>query len=141
MSTPFLIACFIGLIMLLTFVGISSHLRSRQTLNDRLQKAMAPEEKAPLESIGVGSSTSTGPLVKFLGALGEANKPQSEEELTHIRRTLIQAGYRGRDAPLILFGAKLCLTIVLAGAFALLRLTVLATLPYLHTMFLSLIHI
>ncbi len=135
MGLPFLIASSIGFVILLTCLGIFTHLRARQTINERLNRVASTGIHAP-EAIRSGSATSQGPVLKLLGTLGEANKPQSEAELSHVRRTLIQAGYRGADAPLILFGTKLCLTLVLAGIFALLRISVLTTLPYLHTMFL-----
>jgi tight adherence protein C len=134
MNIPLLIASLIGSSVLLTCFGISSHLRTRKTINERLKRVMSFDDTAPVVDTRVGYATPQGPVVRFLGALGEANKPQSEEEVSDVRRSLIQAGYRGPDTPLILFGAKLCLAIVLAGVFALIRAFALTTLAYMHTM-------
>src|SRR5712692_3103092 len=134
MNIPLLIASLIGSSVLLTCLGISSHLRTRKTINERLKRVMSFDDTAPVVDTRVGYATPQGPVVRFLGALGEANKPQSEEEVSDVRRRLIQAGYRGPDTPLLLFGAKLCLAIVLAGVFALIRAFVLTTLAYMHTM-------
>jgi tight adherence protein C len=61
--------------------------------------------------------------------LGRITKPRREEEVSQVRKILLQAGYDRADAPLILFGVKLCLTLLLPGLLVVYRLHALRSLP------------
>lgn len=110
-----------GLTILFASLALASYLRDRKTNNARIGRALFGQEDVARENSDASQPTIKSHVLMFLGALGEASKPQTEEELSRVRRTLIQAGYRGADAPIILYGAKLCLMIVLPVAFMFLR--------------------
>lgn len=140
MPTPLVVAALGGCSVLLTFVGISIQLRSRQAVHGRLMRVIGVLDQAALASLGVGYSTGIWRLVKkLLAALGEAGMPHDEEELAKIQQALVQAGYRGLDAPVIFCGAKVCTLIFLPAVFGLLRIWMLPQLSLLHTLFIFLL--
>jgi tight adherence protein C len=61
-------------------------------------------------------------LLHLLKVGGKVNKPHSHEELSTLRHTLGQAGYRGADAPAIFLGIKLYLAVLVPVVYAVLRL-------------------
>ena len=71
---------------------------------------------------------------KGLSALGHLVKPKDEDNLSHLRKTLVRAGYRNENAPLLFFGAKALLAISLPPLFLLMKLFLLRTLSSLHLM-------
>jgi tight adherence protein C len=116
----------------LGFFGISSYVSSRTKQREWKERLRGQQEYA---AAAQESSAAAQPgFFKFLGAIVQATKPKSVEEMSHLRRTLVKAGYRGVDAPLMFFGARLLLAIALSGAFAVLRTSVLPMLPYTQTM-------
>src|SRR5919108_4492658 len=119
---------------LLTIFGLSSYASSRAKQKEWAQRLRGSEESATW-AVAQESSTPEQPrLFKFLGAIGEATKPKNVDEMSHLRRTLVKAGYRSVDAPLIFFGARLLLAIAMPAAFAVLRTSALPMLPYTQTM-------
>jgi tight adherence protein C len=57
----------------------------------------------------------------MLKVVGKVNTPGSEAKLSMVRHTLVQAGYRGADAPFIFLGIKLYLAILVPMAYVALR--------------------
>ena len=48
----------------------------------------------------------------MLKTVGKVNTPDSEAKLSVVRLALVQAGYRGADAPFIFLGIKLYLAVL-----------------------------
>jgi tight adherence protein C len=120
----------------LTVLGISSYLGYRSSRKDWLGRLKGTEEVATSLVDSESFSPDKPRVFKFLEAIGEAAKPKNVEEMSHLRRTLIKAGYRPFNAPIIFFGIKLCLAIFFPVAFALVRTSALPMLPYTYTMYL-----
>jgi tight adherence protein C len=57
----------------------------------------------------------------MLKAVGKVNTPDSEAKLSLVRHVLVQAGYRGTDAPFIFLGIKLYLAVLVPVAYVALR--------------------
>jgi tight adherence protein C len=119
---------------LFTVFGISSYASSRAKQKEWAQRLGGKEEYATSAMVQESSAPAPPRLFKFLGALGEATKPKNIDEMSHVRRMLVKAGYRSVDAPLIFFGARLLLAIALPAGFAVLRTWTLPMLPYAQTM-------
>ncbi|HXH13864.1 MAG TPA: type II secretion system F family protein [Alphaproteobacteria bacterium] len=134
MDLTIIITVSVFFMMLLTVFGISSYASSRTKQKEWTQRLRGKEEFAPAAWVQDNSSPEQPRLFKFLGSLGEAAKPKNVDEMSHMRRTLIKAGYRSVDAPLIFFGARLLIAIVLPAVFAVLRTSALPMLSYMHTM-------
>jgi tight adherence protein C len=60
---------------------------------------------------------------------GKVNKPHSDTQLSMVRHTLLQAGYRGADAVFVFFGIKLYLAILVPLLYAALQPLALRVLP------------
>jgi tight adherence protein C len=134
MDLAIVITASVFFMTLLTVFGISSYAGSRAKQKEWAQRLRGSEESATW-AVAQGSSAPDRPrLFKFLGAIGEATKPKNVDEMSHLRRTLVKAGYRSVEAPLIFFGTRLLLAIVLPAAFAVLRTSALPMLAYTQTM-------
>jgi tight adherence protein C len=124
------------LMTLLTVLGISSYIGYRSSRKEWLERLKGTGEVAT-SLVGSESFAPEKPRVfQFLEAMGEAAKPKNVEEMSHLRRTLIKAGYRRVEAPLIYFGIKLCLAIFFPLAFTLVKTSALPMFPYAYTMYL-----
>jgi tight adherence protein C len=78
-------------------------------------------------------------LLRITGSVGEKIKPKSEEDLSHLRKTFLKAGYRRESAPIIFFGMKGLLAILLALIFFLVKTFFLKTMTSLNLTLFSLI--
>ena len=119
---------------LLTVFGISSYAGSHAKQKEWAQRLRGQEDSATWAVVQESSAPEQPRLFKFLGALGEATKPKNVDEMSHLRRTLVKAGYRSVEAPLIFVGARLLLAIALPAVFAVLRTSALPMLPHMQTM-------
>jgi tight adherence protein C len=134
MDLTIVITASVFFMTLLTFFGISSYAGSRAKQKEWAQRLRGQEDSATSGMVQETSAPEQPRFFKFLGALGEATKPKNVDEMSHMRRTLVKAGYRSVDAPLIFFGARLLLAITLPAAFAVLRTSALPMFPYTQTM-------
>jgi tight adherence protein C len=134
MDFTIVIAASVFFMTLLTFFGISSYAGSRAKQKEWGQRLRGQEDSATWAVVQERSAPEQPRLFKFLGALGEATKPKNVDEMSHLRRTLVKAGYRSVEAPLIFFGARLLLAIALPAAFTVLRTSALPMLAYMQTM-------
>ena len=134
MDLTIIITAAVFFMTLLTFFGISSYARSRTKQNEWAQRLRGQEGFATAAVVQESSILEQPRLFKFLGAIGEATKPKNVDEMSHMRRTLVKAGYRSIDTPLIFFGTRLLLAIALPAMFAVLRTSALPMLTYMHTM-------
>ena len=133
MSVPVLAALLGCASIMLCVYGMSASLSSRKEHQSWRKRAEGTEEKTVSAGLPEGPSDKGKPMAKFLGALGGATKPKDEAEFSHVRKTLTKAGYRHNEAPIILYGVKLCGAILLPIFFAFVRIFVLTTLPSVQT--------
>jgi tight adherence protein C len=134
MDLTIVITAAVFFMTLLTFYGISSYVGSSAKQKEWAQRLRGQEDSSTWAVVQESSAPEQPRLFKFLGALGEATKSKNVDEMSHLRRTLVKAGYRSVEAPLIFFGARLLLAIVLPAAFAVLRTSALPMLPHTQTM-------
>jgi tight adherence protein C len=81
------------------------------------------EKEGALEPLGVSTGDATEPagalkqaFIDLTSRLGQYSAPKTEEELTHRKKKLIVAGYRKANAPIIFYGLKILLAVVLPSA-------------------------
>jgi tight adherence protein C len=134
MDLTIIITASVFLMTLLTFLGISAYASSHTKQRAWMERLRGKDDAAASLAVRESSAPEQPRLFKFLGVLGEAAKPKNIDEMSHMRRTLVKAGYRRVDAPLIFFGARLLLAIAFPAAFAVLRTSALPMLPYTQTM-------
>jgi tight adherence protein C len=115
-----IIAALASFTLLLTIVGLSSTLRFHKAHED-LRQRVAGSRRGMSTRPREGLSTTQGWLFRLLKMAGEANKPYSDEKLSTLRRTLVQAGYRAADTPSIFMGVKLYLALLIPAAYVALR--------------------
>jgi tight adherence protein C len=80
-------------------------------------------EKEGSDPTGVSTGDASEPVGAFKQSfvdlttrLGQYSAPKTEEELTHRKKKLIVAGYRKANAPIVFYGFKILLAIVLPAA-------------------------
>jgi tight adherence protein C len=134
MDLTIVITAAVFFMTLLIFYGISSYAGSRTRQKEWAQRLKGQADSATWATVQESSAPEQPRLFKFLGALGEATKSKNVDEMSHLRRTLVKAGYRSVEAPLIFFGARLLLAIAIPSAFAVLRTSALPMLPHTQTM-------
>jgi tight adherence protein C len=133
-NMPLLVALLGCTTLFLFMYGLYTSISSRQTRESWHKRATGVREQTAIANLPAASSPQRQHLAKFLGVLGEASKPKDAEELSHVRQRLIRAGYRHNEAPVILYGIKLCGTILFPILFALFRIWFLSTLPSMQTL-------
>ncbi|HSF32995.1 MAG TPA: type II secretion system F family protein [Candidatus Tectomicrobia bacterium] len=136
MDTPLLIAIFVAIIVLLIFLALSSYLQRRQQIAGWMRRVWGKEEENESDASQEAFPSTKSHVYDALGALGGTIQPRNEAELSHVRRTLVKAGYRGSQAPLVFFGARLSLAVLLAVIFPMVRLFAVPTLTSSWTMLL-----
>ena len=134
MANPFLlISVLIFFAVILFSLGVSSYIdvrRERSTFKDRVTKAdQHPETEALARGPGIQAH-----VLKTLRALGHLIRPQNGEDLSHLRKIFLKAGYRNENSPIVFFGVKVFLTALLPFLFFLVKLSFLRTLPSLTAM-------
>jgi tight adherence protein C len=139
MDMTIVITAAVFFMTLLTFYGISSYAGFRAKQKEWAQRLKGQADSSTWVVVQETAAPEQARLFKFLGALGEATKPKNVDEMSHLRRTLVKAGYRSVEAPLIFFGARLLLALALPIAFAVLRTSALPMLPHTQTMVLFII--
>jgi tight adherence protein C len=129
MAGPFLlISVLIFLTVILFCLGVSFYIdfrRERSAFKDRIKKVdQHPETVAPTRGSGIQAR-----VFKTLGALGNLIKPKNGEDLSHLRKMFLKAGYRNENSPLVFFGVKVFLAVLLPFLIFLVKLSFLRTLP------------
>jgi tight adherence protein C len=119
-------------------LGILYIIESRRSRLKLVERIDHPGEQISSEE----EKTTVFPLIKdrFLRitrSVGKKITPKSEQELSHLRKTFLKAGYRGEKAQIIFFGMKGLLAILLAVIFFLIKMFFLKTMTSLNlTLFL-----
>ena len=99
----------------------------------QIDEGMRPEEKTGF------FDTFKNHWGSFIGSLGVFLKPKKEEELSHLRKTFLKAGYRKENTTVIFFGIKALLAILFFVAFFFLKLYVFKTMKPFHFIFFSIL--
>jgi len=100
--------------------------------------------ESPGEQVESEEKTTVPSIVKdhFLGitrSVGKKLAPKGEEELSHLRKTFLKAGFRRESAPIVFFGMKALLAVLLALIFFLIKTFFLKTMTSLNVTLFSLI--
>ena len=77
--------------------------------------------------------------LNLIGSLGHFVKPKEEEEISHLRRTFLKAGYRGENGPIIFFGMKVFFAVWLPLLFSLAKLLIHMVIPSLTFLLISIL--
>jgi len=125
----------VGLFILGSLYNIE-YRRGRWKLIERMEQTR--EQKESEEKTIVGSMIKDR-FLRIIRSVGEKITPKSEDELSHLRKTFLNAGYRGEKAPIIFFGMKGLLAIFLAVIFILIKTFFLKTMTSLNLTLFSLI--
>jgi tight adherence protein C len=99
--------------------------RERRTLVKRIQRtgdATDLEERNVLEEM-------KRHWLGFFTSLGHLVKPKNDEEISGSRKEFLMAGYRGENAPVIFWGAKVLLAVLTAVIFISIRLLITKPMP------------
>ena len=116
-----------GLVFAVIFLGIAGMffgLQSRQKTrewSDRVQGRTyktPKDSKAKDEGLAYLKNTSLK-VLEQLGQAGKSKKKKNDAETSHLRRTLVTAGFRNPSAPIVFMGSKLFFALVLGGLFLL----------------------
>ena len=137
MANPFLlISVLIFFAVILFSLGVSSYIevrRERSTFKGRIKKVdQHPETEAPATGPGIQAR-----VLMTLRALGHLIKPKNGEDLSHLRKMFLKAGYRNENSPIVFFGVKVFLTALLPFLFFMVKLSFLRTLPSLTAMLIA----
>ena len=120
MDSTLWISGLVFLVTLLAMIGVFAYIQSMQkkkAWGDRLHGRSKVQGSTKQTDEGV--TYLKGNLLKVLERLGQANKPKDQAETSRIRKTLVTAGYRSPQAPVVFMGAKVFLALILASVFLL----------------------
>ena len=131
MNLPFLIAILVFVGLLFFASGLfywRDYQRKRTQLLDKITgkgiKSSGQEADEQTSSPVQGTKKT---LLRAFGSLGERVRPENKEELSLMRTRLMMAGYRGQRGPVIFFGFKVFLTIILPAIFFVVQLFIVKT--------------
>ena len=125
---PLLIAALACVTLLVMMLGCFATLRfhkTRQDIRQRIAGGRSSTARRPRDSRPAAS----GWFFQMLKVVGRVNTPDSDAKLSKVRHDLVQAGYRGADAPFIFLGIKLYLAILVPVAYVALRSLILHAMP------------
>ncbi|UCF94334.1 MAG: type II secretion system F family protein [Desulfobacterales bacterium] len=95
-----------------------------RNLNERMQKAIS---RAPLSDNSAVAGRLMGllqPLLKLFDFVGKRTVAKRPEQYTALRLRFVRAGLWGANAPAVFWGAKICLGLMLALGFFVLRVSI-----------------
>jgi len=126
-NIPVLISVLVFLSILLFLLAIFDHLRKHAENRKIIEKIKRGGQK-PKQSDGDGSAGETQGTthkrsMRFFGLLGERLGPSKSEELSRMRLNFLKAGIRPENAPVIFWGVKSFLAILLPACLLLVRTT------------------
>ncbi len=132
------ILAFAGVVLLI--LGLYFYAGHRKERREFVQRIRESGEERPAAEEPELSRTMKSQFIKALGSLGRLIKPGSEgENPSYIRKMFFRAGLRGQNAPLLFFGCKALLGILLPLLFSLIKFSLLPTLQSLHFMGLAML--
>ena len=125
--------------IMLFFLGMyfyGGYQRERRELIGRIKEIKGGNQSE--ENPGFPAAIKTR-WMQGIQSLGILVKPKREEDLSHLRKTFLKAGFRGERAPIIFFGMKAFLAMILAVGFIVAKLFILKTMPHLQSMFFAIL--
>lgn len=78
-------------------------------------------------------------FLDITNSVGNIAKPKDQEELSGIQKRLASAGYRKRNSPIIFYGTKLILAVLIPVSFSLLKIIFIKAIPPVHFMAISIL--
>jgi len=135
MSSEMLISLLAFIAILLFIYGIYlyiNYLRRRLVLDKRIKQIEEGTWSETKMSISDILKTIKKYSTKQIEALGHLVKPKKEGEVSYLRKLFLNAGYRRENAPIIFFGVKTLLAILLPLAFFLVKISARMVIPSLY---------
>ncbi len=123
----------------LFILGIFYNIEYRRGHLKLMKRMEPPGEQAESEEKTTVSSMMKDRFLGITQFVGEKLAPKSEENLSQLRKTFLKAGYRRESAPVIFFGMKGLLAVLLALIFFLVKTFFLKTMTSLNLTLFSLI--
>jgi tight adherence protein C len=112
MDVPLLVALFTFLAVMLATSAAFLYVNSREALQTWRRRADGTPSAADAASLGEQMMMHFYALLEWFAKM---NQPSNVEETRATRRQLITAGYRSGKAPVLFFGAKLFLAVLMTG--------------------------
>jgi len=133
MNTLFLISISAFISMILLLVGMMSYHEVRRRQQQVVDKIKVVEESLILDKKkgydSSGQEISRGYFQQFISSLGNRIKPKGEEEISGLRASLLQAGYRAQRAILVFFGYRVFFAVLFPAIFFVARASFVRTVP------------
>ena len=103
------------LVVLFSMLGIAGHHQSqkkKKEWGDRLHGRSQMHGSQGNKQTEQGLAYLKGNFLKVLERLGQASKPKDQLESSRIRQSLVTAGYRSPQAPIVFMGSKSVFSVV-----------------------------
>ncbi len=138
MNMSIIIASLVFMSVLLFIAGASSYRNYLTGSKKIIEKIQSPDASLPYgQPSGVFSPVDAGfkgRFLGFIGSLGNWIKPDSDEQVSNMRTTLMQAGYRRLTALPVYYGFKLFLAAALPIGFFNVKVLLLQPVPSMNLM-------
>ena len=139
MAGPFVpISILIFITLILFSLGIQFYITFRHDRSAVMARLKNANPNPETEESPVGSRIGTR-VLSILYALGHLIRPKNGEDLSHLRKMLLKAGYRSENGPVLFYGVKVFLAIFFPFLIFLVKLSFLRTLSSLTVMELSIL--
>jgi tight adherence protein C len=125
MDTAVLISILTAAAILLFGAGLFYYindLRARRKLLQRVQESEETGFREIIPDLVAPKNAIKDFFMKIVTPLGHRTKPKNAEEVSFVRRRLLNAGYRGQNTMVTFFGTKVLLAVVLPVSFFLFKL-------------------
>ena len=99
--------------------------KAKRDIRERLRKESSPEHN----EVSPGERNLSALLLRMISRFGEAVKPKGDANVSKTRKTLLRAGYYGENGPVVLFGTKAVMAVLLLTIFLMIKFAALQTLP------------
>jgi tight adherence protein C len=99
--------------------------RAKIGVRERIRKEATPEHN----EVSPEKRNLIGLLLRVVSRFGEAVKPKRDTDVSKTRKRLMKAGYYGENDPIVLFGSKAALAVLLLSVFVIIKFAALKTLP------------
>lgn len=133
------ILIFVGIVLLI--LGMTFYNTYRKERREFAERVTQMGGQEPPDGIVNPSMPSRGivktRLLNTLSSLGNLVRPKDEGEFSDLRKDFLKAGYRGGTAPLIFFGVKAFLAILLPLSFSLIKFLLMIIIPPMELMLFS----
>jgi len=105
------------LVMLFMSWGVYAYLQKKQGVTDWGTRAKGQSLTQAIAQKEQKTNTLKDQFVQVLERLGKVQKPQEQENVSHLRVGLVTAGYRSKKAPAVFMGARLFVAVLLGLGF------------------------